>query len=285
MFGRERVEYKTLAEIAKMRRAGLVVARALQAMRDSAADGVTTADLDAVARKVLEEAGAQSSFLGYHGFPATACISVNEEIVHGIPRAKTVRAGDVLSIDFGAIVDGWHGDAAFSMIVPETAGGAVPAHADPGDVALVADTESAMWAGIAAIGHGERVGDIGVAVESEVAGRYGIVREYVGHGIGSAMHQPPDVPNYNTRERGIKFRSGLCLAVEPMLTRGREETEILDDDWTVVSADASRAAHWEHTVAYTDHGIFVLTAEDGGGAELAARGVQIADPDFLFLAK
>src|SRR5690625_2038124 len=268
-----------------MRTAGLVVARALAAMPAAAAPGVSTADLAGVGRDVLREAGAKSSFLSYRGFPAVACISVNAEIVHGIPDEQQLEAGDVLSIDFGAIVDGWHGDSAFSMIVPETAGGGVPAHADPGDVALVADAESAMWAGIAAIGHGERVGDIGVAVESEVAGRYGIVREFVGHGIGSAMHQPPDVPNYNTRERGLKFRSGLCLAVEPMLTRGREETEILDDDWTVVSADASRAAHWEHTVAYTDHGIFVLTAEDGGGAELAARGVQIADPDFLFLAK
>lgn len=285
MFGRERVEYKTLAEIAKMRTAGLVVARALAAMRAAAAPGVSTADLDGVGRDVLRDAGAKSSFLGYHGFPAVACISVNAEIVHGIPDAQQLEAGDVLSIDFGAIVDGWHGDSAFSMIVPETAGGPVPAKADPGDVALVADTESAMWAGIAAMAQGERVGDIGAAVEKDVAGRYGIVREYVGHGIGSAMHQPPDVPNYNTREKGLRFRPGLCLAIEPMLTRGREETEILDDDWTVVSADGSRAAHWEHTVAYTERGIFVLTAEDGGAADLAARGVEIVGPDFLFSAK
>lgn len=285
MFGKQRVEYKTLAQIAKMRKAGLVVADALAHMRAAAAAGVTTSDLDAVGREVLERAGAKSSFLGYHGFPAVACISVNEQIVHGIPGPLKLSAGDVLSIDFGAIVDGWHGDSAFSMIVPETPGGSVPAGVDHGDAALVADTEAAMWSGIAAMATGERVGDIGVAVEAEVSGRYGIVREYVGHGIGSAMHQPPDVPNYNTRERGLRFRSGLCLAVEPMLTRGSEETEILDDDWTVVSADGSRAAHWEHTVAWTEAGIYVLTASDGGAAELSALGVQIADPDFLFSAK
>src|SRR5699024_3713375 len=179
MFRRDRVEYKTLAQIAKMRRAGLVVARALKQMRAAAASGVTTADLDAVGRQTLEEAGAKSSFLGYHGFPAVACISVNEEIVHGIPGAKVLRAGDVLSIDFGANVEGWHGDAAFSMIVPHTAGADTEESADAADVALVADTQSAMWAGIAAVAKGERVGDIGVAIEEEVASRYGIIREYV----------------------------------------------------------------------------------------------------------
>jgi len=285
MFRKERVEYKTLAQIAKMRTAGLVVAAALEAMRNAAADGVTTAQLDAVGREVLAENNAKSSFLGYHGFPAVACISVNDQIVHGIPNGQKLSAGDVLSIDFGAIVDGWHGDSAFSMIVPQQPGGQPPASTDQGDLALVADTEAAMWAGIAAMASGERVGDIGAAIEKEVAGRYGIVREYVGHGIGSQMHQPPDVPNYNTRERGLRLRSGLCLAVEPMLTRGREETEILDDDWTVVSADGSRAAHWEHTVACTEGGIFVLTAEDGGAEALSARGVQVADPDFIFSAK
>lgn len=285
MFGKQRVEYKTLAQIAKMRKAGLVVADALASMRDAAGAGVTTAELDAVGRRVLDQAGAKSSFLGYHGFPAVACISVNEQIVHGIPGEQKLRAGDVLSIDFGAIVDGWHGDSAFSMVVPEQPGADGSAGADPADVALVADTEAAMWAGIAGMARGERVGDIGAEVEREVAGRYGIIREYVGHGIGSAMHQPPDVPNYNTRERGLKFRAGLCLAIEPMLTRGSEATDILDDDWTVVSADGSRAAHWEHTVAWTEAGIYVLTAPDGGAAELAARGVEIADPDFLFPTK
>lgn len=282
MFGRPRVQYKTLAQIASMRKAGLVVAKSLAAMRETAAPGVSTSDIDQVAREVLSTEGADSSFLGYHGFPAVACISVNEEIVHGIPGSRTLDAGDVLSIDFGAIIDGWHGDSAFSMVVPEVAGGPVPANADPSDVALVNDTETAMWAGIAAFATGERVGDIGVAVENSAAGRYGIIREYVGHGIGSEMHQPPDVPNYDTREKGLRFRSGLCLAIEPMLTRGSEENEILDDDWTVITADGARAAHWEHSVAYTDSGIFVLTAEDGGKAKLAEHGVEIADPDFIF---
>jgi methionyl aminopeptidase len=279
MFGRERIELKTPEQMLLMRRAGLVVADAHAAIRDRVAAGVTTADLDAVAAQVLADAGASSSFLGYHGYPAVLCVSVNDEVVHGIPGERVLEPGDVVSADFGAIVDGWHGDAAFSMIVP----GAAPNDAD---VELVATTQSAMWAGIAALATGDRLGAVGEAVEDVVdaaaaAGRnggirYGVVEDYVGHGIGSQMHQPPDVLNYRTRDRGAKLRPGMCLAIEPMIVRGDNATDVLEDDWTVVTRDGSRAAHWEHTVAIHEGGIWVLTAPDGGAAALAGLGVEIA---------
>ncbi|WP_147918542.1 type I methionyl aminopeptidase [Ruania zhangjianzhongii] len=268
MFGRG-IEYKQPDQIRRMRTAGLVVADIHDAVRAAIASGVTTGELDAVARDVLAGAGATSNFLGYHGFPGVLCVSVNSEIVHGIPGDQVIRAGDVVSVDAGAVVDGWHGDAAFSVVVPGD-----EAQVDPADEQLVATTEAAMWAGIAALDGGGRLGDVGAAVE-DAAGDYGIVREYTGHGIGTAMHQPPDVFNYARRPRGPSIRPGLCVAVEPMLTRGDEATRLLEDDWTVVSADGSRAAHVEHTVAVHDGGLWVLTARDGGAAELAARGVQV----------
>src|SRR6478609_7430988 len=282
MFGRERIELKSPEQMLLMRRAGLVVADAHAAIRDRVAAGVTTADLDAVAAQVLADAGASSSFLGYHGYPAVLCVSVNDEVVHGIPGDRVLAAGDVVSADFGAIVDGWHGDAAFSMVVP----GAAETAADDD---LVATTEAAMWAGIAALATGDRLGAVGEAVEDVVdaaaaAGRnggvrYGVVEDYVGHGIGSQMHQPPDVLNYRTRDRGAKLRPGMCLAIEPMIVRGDNDTDILEDDWTVVTRDGSRAAHWEHTVAIHEGGIWVLTARDGGAAALAALGVEVAPLD------
>jgi len=270
VFGKCRIEIKTAEQVATMRRAGLVVAQAHDAVRDAARPGVTTAELDAVAAEVISGAGAQPSFLGYHGYPAVLCISVNDEIVHGIPGERVLEPGDVVSVDCGAIVDGWHGDAAFTIVLPD---------ADPADEALSAVTEDAMWAGIAALATQERLGAVGEAVEDVVEraeGEYGIVQEYVGHGIGSAMHQPPEVLNYRTRERGPRLRPGMCLAVEPMLTRGSRMTQVLDDDWTVVTADGSRAAHWEHTVAIGPEGIWVLTAHDGGAERLAALGVTVA---------
>ena len=279
MFGRERIELKSPEQMLLMRRAGLVVADAHAAIRDRVAAGVTTADLDAVAAQVLADAGASSSFLGYHGYPAVLCVSVNDEVVHGIPGGRVLEPGDVVSADFGAIVDGWHGDAAFSMLVP---GGS----ATQVDDELVATTEAAMWAGIAALATGDRLGAVGEAVEDVVdaaltAGRnggvrFGVVEDYVGHGIGSQMHQPPDVLNYRTRDRGAKLRPGMCLAIEPMIVRGDNDTDILEDDWTVVTRDGSRAAHWEHTVAIHEGGIWVLTARDGGAAALAALGVEVA---------
>ncbi|MCK6209882.1 type I methionyl aminopeptidase [Georgenia sp. EYE_87] len=273
MFGREKIEYKTPDQVRTMRRAGLVVADIHAALREAVAPGMTTADLDAVSADVIARAGARSNFLGYHGYPATVCISVNEVIVHGIPGDRVIAEGDLVSFDCGAIVDGWHGDAAFSLVV------GTPSEADR---ALVEVTEEAMWAGIAALATGERLGVVGDAVETVVERAtvergvtLGIVQEYVGHGIGSAMHQPPEVLNYRTRERGPRLRPGMCLAVEPMLTAGSPESKVLEDDWTVVTLDGSRAAHFEHTVAVGERGIWVLTAPDGGAEQLAARGVTV----------
>lgn len=266
------IEVKTPEQILVMRRAGLVVARTLAALREAATIGVSTGELDALARDSLAAAGADSSFLHYGAgwgippFPAVTCISVNDEIVHGIPGERVLADGDLVSVDFGAIVDGWHGDAAVSFIVGQPR---------PNDVDLVETTRQSLWRGIAAARLGGRVGDISAAVEGFVRQqrrRFGIVREFTGHGIGSAMHQPPDVPNFGKRGRGPLIVPGLCLAIEPMLTLGGEATAVLDDAWTVVTRDSSRACHWEHTMTVTANGIWVLTAEDGGEAELAAIG-------------
>lgn len=274
MFGRERIEYKTHDQVRSMRSAGLVVARALETVREAVRPGMTTADLDALAAAVIADAGATPSFLGYEGYPASLCVSVNDEVVHGIPGPRELRPGDIVSVDCGAIVDGWHGDSAVSFVLGE---------GEPRDEALVEATRRAMWAGIAALATSERLGDVGAAIEESVrvSGEsdgvsYGIVEEYVGHGIGSAMHQPPDVPNYRTREKGPRLRPGMCLAIEPMLTLGDRFTEVCEDDWTVVTDDGARAAHWEHSVAILDEGIWVLTAPDGGAAELAELGVRVA---------
>ncbi|KLN33807.1 MULTISPECIES: type I methionyl aminopeptidase [Cellulosimicrobium] len=274
MFGRERIEYKTHDQVRSMRSAGLVVARALETVRETVRPGMTTSDLDALAAAVIADAGATPSFLGYEGYPASLCVSVNDEVVHGIPGPRELRPGDIVSVDCGAIVDGWHGDSAVSFVLGE---------GEPRDEALVEATRRAMWAGIAALATSERLGDVGAAIEDSVrvSGEadgvsYGIVEEYVGHGIGSAMHQPPDVPNYRTREKGPRLRPGMCLAIEPMLTLGDRFTEVCEDDWTVVTDDGARAAHWEHSVAILDEGIWVLTAPDGGAAELAELGVRVA---------
>ena len=277
MFGRDKIEYKTTEQVRLMRRAGLVVADALAAVRAQVRAGLTTADLDAIAADVIREAGAKPSFLGYYDYPATLCVSVNDEIVHGIPGGRVLAQGDVVSVDCGAIIEGWHGDSAMSLVIPD---------ADSLDVELVAATEAAMWAGIAALATSDRLGGVGDAVEdsvdaTQVSGanggvRYGVIQEYVGHGIGSEMHQAPDVLNYRTRDRGPKLKPGMCLAVEPMLVRGSRATQVLEDDWTVVTDDGSRAAHWEHSVALLEGGIWVLTARDGGTERLAALGVTTA---------
>lgn len=279
MFGRARVELKDGAQVRAMRAAGLVVAEALAEVRAALRPGVTTAELDAVARDVLARAGATSSFLGYEGvgappYPAVTCISVNDEVVHGIPGDRVVEDGDVVSVDFGAELAGWHGDAAFTAVVGT---------ADAADAALVETTERALWAGIAALARGDRLGAVGDAVQDAVeevrrsgGPRYGIVHEYTGHGIGRAMHEAPTVLNYRARERGPRVRAGLVVAVEPMLTRGGAATAELEDGWTVVTQDGSRAAHWEHTVAVTPGGLWVLTAPDGGAEHLGALGVTVA---------
>ncbi len=271
MLGRDRIEYKTPEQVLAMRRAGLVVARALAAVREALAPGVSTAELDGVAREVIAAAGARPSFLGYHGYPAVTCISVNDEVVHGIPGSRRIAAGDVVSVDCGAIVDGWHGDSAFTHVLPGPDGGG-----DPDDVALSEATRLAMWHGIAAIAAGRRLSEVGGAVEDFVGERFGLVEDYGGHGIGTAMHQEPHVLNYRTRERGPKLRPGICLAIEPMLVRGDPGTRVLADEWTVVTLSGARAAHWEHTVALHEGGLWVLTAADGGEADLAALGVAVA---------
>ena len=277
MFGRSRIETKTPEQIARMRRAGLVVGQTLQLIAQTVRPGMTTKALDELAEEHIRGSGAKPSFLGYHGFSGSLCTSVNDEVVHGIPGSRVLHEGDLLSIDCGAIVDGWHGDAAISVIV----GGRGAGRAE--DLALIDATEDSMWAGIAALAVGQPLYAVGAAVEDSVtaagerAGReYGIVEEYVGHGIGTEMHQDPQVPNYRVRDRGPTVRSGVTVAIEPMVTLGSAETRVLGDEWTVVTTDGSRAAHWENSVAVTDQGIWVLTALDGGKARLEAAGAAYA---------
>ncbi|MRK00604.1 MULTISPECIES: type I methionyl aminopeptidase [Aeromicrobium] len=260
------IEIKTPAQIETMRAAGLVVAETLEVLRESAVAGVTTRELDAIAHEHIRSRGASSNFLGYHGFTGVICTSVNDEVVHGIPGSRVLRDGDIISIDCGAVVDGWHGDAATTVAI-----GDVPDEV----LALMRVTEESMWRGIAAARLGGRVSDISHAIETTIvgAGDYGIVEGFTGHGIGSQMHQPPDVHNYGKPRRGAKLVKGLALAVEPMVTLGTSSTRILDDDWTAVTTDGSWAAHYEHTFTLTDNGAWVLTALDGGKTRLAELGV------------
>ncbi|WP_433870294.1 type I methionyl aminopeptidase [Saccharopolyspora sp. CA-218241] len=255
------IELKSAGEIQAMRAAGLVVARALGAVRAHAAPGVSTGELDEVADQVIRDAGAVPSFKGYHGFPASICASVNEKVVHGIPsRTEVLAEGDLLSVDCGAILEGWHGDSAVTLPI-----GAISA----ADQALSAATEAAMWAGVEQVRAGNKLTDISHAVESAARAAadrdgvaYGIIAEYGGHGIGTQMHMEPFLPNLGKPGKGPKLRVGMALAVEPMLTGGTADTEELDDEWTVVTADGSRASHWEHTVAITEDGPWVLTAPE-----------------------
>jgi len=256
------IQIKTPEQFAIMREAGLVVARTLDVVAAAVRPGVTTAELDALAEREIRAAGATPSFLGYHGYPATICTSVNEEIVHGIPSsARRLNEGDIISIDCGAIVGGWHGDAARTVGV-----GAISAE----HAALLSACEAALWHGLAQARPGGRLGDISHAVETSIeqAGPYGLVEEYTGHGIGTAMHMDPPVPNYGRPGRGPRLRAGMALAIEPMVVLGSPETILLDDGWTVITADGSWAAHFEHTVAITADGPWVLTAADGGQAGL-----------------
>lgn len=262
------IEIKTPEQIALMRVAGLLVGQTLELLRSSVRPGISTGELDAIAEDHIRSAGGVPSFKGYSHppFPATICASVNDQVVHGIPGGRTLETGDVISIDCGAIVDGWHGDAAITVPV-----GAVPAEVTE----LLEVTEESLWRGIAAARLGGRVSDIGHAIESHVRSRgdYGILEDYTGHGIGTQMHQPPNVPNYGKPGRGPKLVRGLALAVEPMVTLGTKETELEDDEWTVVTADGSFSAHFEHTFTLTPEGAWVLTALDGGEQQLAALGV------------
>lgn len=274
--GRPKVELKTPEQISIMRRSGALLSRVHDMLAAELRPGMTTADLDGLAEAMIRDEGATPNFLGYEGFPATLCISVNEEVVHGIPGSRVIEEGDVVSIDGGCIVEGWHSDAARTHIVGAPRSAA--------DARLVEVTHGALWAGIAALAGARRVGEIGAAIEDHVEAEAGEelshLEDFGGHGIGTAMHQPPDVMNYRTRDRGPAVRAGMCLAIEPMLIQGPGDWRMLEDDWTVVATGGGRAAHWEHSVAVTEQGILVLTAADAGAAQLAELGVRIA-PDPL----
>lgn len=253
------IEEKSRGELDAMRAAGLVVARTLAAVKEAARAGVSTGELDKLAEQTIRDAGAVPSFKGYHGFPASLCTSVNEQVVHGIPSGKQVLAeGDLLSVDCGAILEGWHGDSAVTLAIGEVSAA---------DEALSEATRAAMLAGIAAARPGGRLTDISHAVETAAlrareadGAQYGLIVDYGGHGIGRAMHMDPFLPNAGKPGRGPRLDVGVTLAIEPMLTGGSVETEELDDGWTVVTSDGTRAAHWEHTVAVTADGPWVLTA-------------------------
>jgi methionyl aminopeptidase len=271
---RTRFEIKSVEQLRLMRRAGLVVADALAEMGAAAVPGASTVDLDAIAQDVLRRAGAESSFLGYdvgHGpYPAVICASINDRVVHGIPSREDVLAeGDVISLDFGAIVEGWHGDAAVTVRV-----GDVPAEV----AALDAAGRNALWDGLAAVRAGAHLGDVSATVEASIerSGPFGIVEGFGGHGIGSAMHMDPHVLNYGHPGTGPRLVTGMALAIEPMLTLGDPDVQMLPDGWTIVTTDGSVAVHWEHTVAILDDGPWVLTAHDGGRAALAERGIELS---------
>ncbi len=246
------ITIKSADDFAKMAAAGKVVAEVLGAVEEVAAPGVTMRELDAVGGRIIRERGCQPSFLGYHGFPASICTSPNNAIVHGIPGDYQISEGDIVSIDAGAIHEGWHADAARSFVVGE---GSAETHA------LVAATKEAMWAGIAQAKAGKRLGDIGAAIEAVAGnGPYGVVREYIGHGIGREMHEAPQVPNYGEPGKGMKLKTGMAICIEPMFNIGTAATATLPDGWTVVTADGSLSAHWEHTVGLTEDGPVVFTA-------------------------
>lgn len=270
---RQSIEYKSDAEIVKMRKAGLIVADIHAALRGAVAAGKTTADMDRVALEVLTKHGVKSNFYGYHGYPGQICTSVNEVIVHGIPGDRVLEPGDIVSFDCGAVVDGWHGDACITVVVP---GGDEEVRRRRERLSEI--TREAMWVGIAAMANGKRVGDIGEAIDDYVESvdaseRPDIVLDFTGHGIGTAMHQDPDVVNYATGGRSPKLKKGMVLCIEPMLTTGNQANKTLKDDWTVVTEDGSDACHWEHMVALHSKGIWVLTEPDGGKAELERFGV------------
>ena len=258
------VTVKSPEQVQLMRRAGLVVAEALERMTDAVRPGLTTSALEQVAREVLDRRGATSNFLGYGHppFPAVMCASVGAEVVHGIPGDRVLEEGELCSIDFGAVVDGWHADAAVTVPVGTCT---------PEVLELNRVTEESLWAALAVVRPGGRLSDGGAAVEGVVRPHgYGVLEDYSGHGIGRAMHEPPFVPNVAPQGpgKGMALDVGLVLAIEPMVTLGTADTVVLEDDWTVATADGRQAAHWEHTVAVTPDGPWVLTAHDGGAGRL-----------------
>lgn len=245
------ITIKTADDFAKMRHAGRVVARIHEALREAAAPGVTLLDLDRIAARLIADGDCTPNFLNYKGFPANTCLSINEQLVHGIPSERALKDGDILSVDAGAIHQGWHADAAVTFAIGE-----VPREV----LTLLEVTERALQAGIAHATVGTRLGDLGHAISSVAAEEgYGVVREYTGHGIGLQMHEDPQVLNYGRPGKGLKLREGMAIAIEPMFNAGSPETRVLDDGWTVVTADGSLCAHFEHTIAITRDGPQVLT--------------------------
>ncbi|MDY5129054.1 type I methionyl aminopeptidase [Actinotignum urinale] len=269
------ITYKTDEQILAMRESALIVNDIHIALREEVRPGVSTAHLDRVAKRVLDDHGVVSNFLGYYGYPANTCISVNNVVVHGIPNEETIlQPGDLVSMDCGAVKNGWHGDSAFSVVLP---GG------DPEVTRrrqrLCDLTEESMWVGIAAMATKKYVGGIGQAIDDFVCRQIpepGIVEDFTGHGIGRSMHEDPNVFNYATRGRGPRLKPGMVLCIEPILVDGHQENYTLDDEWTVLSKDGSDAAHWESQVALHKGGIWVLNKPDGGAAKLATYGIEVA---------
>jgi len=269
--------YKSPAEIAAMVRPGVLTASALDAVRAAVGAGVTTLELDAVAERVIRDGGGEPNFMLEPGYRHTVCVSVNDEVVHGVPGSRVIHPGDIVSIDCGAVVDGWHGDSAITIVVPDASRPELVASRQK----LSDVTERSLWAGIAALAHAKHLNDIGGFIEAvidEAGEGYGIIEDFVGHGIGRAMHEEPPVFNYSVRERGPKIKPGLVVAIEPMVTEGTIETHVLADEWTIATDDGGMAAHWEHSIAVHDRGIWVLTAHDGGAAQLASFGVVPVAP-------
>lgn len=267
------IQLKTLEQLQIMRRAGLLVGQTLELMKSSIKVGMRTDALDLIAAANIKRGGGTSNFKGYGSpeFTGTICVSINEEIVHGIPGDRVIEDGDVLSLDCGAIIDGWHGDAAISVGVGKV---------DPADQKLMDVCEESMWRGIAAGSAGARLSNIGHAIEEYVKsqGKYGILQEYGGHGIGTEMHMEPHVLNFGKKGFGPEIVMGMALAIEPMITRGTHKTRVQSDDWTVVSTDKSRGAHFEHTYCIAPDGKpFVLTALDGGRKRLESLGIEVSD--------
>ena len=263
--------YKTPAELSEMLAPGLATAASLDAVRAAITAGVTTLELDAIAESTIRAAGGVPNFMKEPGYRHTICASINDEVVHGIPGGRVIAPGDIVSIDSGAELGGWNGDAAITVVVP-----------DPSRPELVAErqrladaAELALWHGIAALATATHLGEVGAAIEDylDSAGTFGILEDYTGHGIGRSMHEDPPVFNYRTRDRGPRVKPGLVVAIEPMVTLGGIETMTMDDGWTVATVDGSAAAHWEHSVAVHEGGIWVLTAADGGSSALRSLGV------------
>jgi methionyl aminopeptidase len=264
--------YKTPAELRLMVRPGVVTAASLDAVRAAIRPGISTLELDAIAERVIVDAGGVSNFKLVPGYRHTICASVNDDVVHGIPGDRILVPGDIVSIDNGAEIDGWNGDSAFTVVVPDDSRPElVAARQRLSDV-----TEGSLWAGIARLASARHLNEVGEAIEDyiEAQGTFGIVTDYIGHGIGRSMHEAPPVFNYRVRAKGPDVKPGLVVAIEPMVTLGSIKTFVREDDWTVATEDGSVAAHWEHSVAVHADGIWVTTAHDGGAAGLAAFGIS-----------